>query len=522
MKKTAPAPAENYAFIMSPSDNVAVAGKDIPAGTAMSFGSRCFSARRRVPSGAVFALSDIGRREAVTQYGYPFGVSSGIKAGEVVAAGDVLSSDADIKKEAARAIGALAGRRHKTAPRAARPSPLSFEGYKRPGGAAGTRNYYLVIPASMCAADVASRIALAADERTSGAARLDGVVAAAHTEGCGSSDGIIIERLLSTLKNTALHPNVGGVLIVELGCEKTNFKDYRGFWRSLIGHGKPVDFLSVQRLGGTSGAVAAGLKIVRKRVGHISAARRTQLPLSYLVAGTECGASDAFSGVTANPLIGKAVDGIISRGGSAILSETPEMIGAEKYLMSRMASAAVVRKFVGGMEYYTSLARKLGVSLSGNFVPGNIAGGLINPSVKSLGAVQKGGSSTVRDCLDYAERIKKKGLNIMTGPGNDLESLTGMAASGANIFLFSTGMGATEGHITVPSIRITSRTEVFRNLRGDMDFDAGRLAGGKISPDALAAELLDMTISVASGKKTRSELLKKRSFQIWSAGKLSL
>jgi altronate hydrolase len=198
------------------------------------------------------------------------------------------------------------------------------------------------------------------------------------------------------------------------------------------------------------------------------------------------------------------------------------MMGAEKYLMDRMDSADTIRKFAAGLEYYTTLARKLGVSLSGNFVPGNRDGGLINPSVKSLGAVQKGGTSAVRDCLDYAERIKKRGLNIMTGPGNDPESLTGMAASGANIFLFSTGMGATEGHITVPSVRITSRSEVFRRLRGDMDFDAGRLAGGLVSLDDMAAELMDMTVKVASGKKTRSEMLKKRSFQVWSAGKLSL
>jgi altronate hydrolase len=240
------------------------------------------------------------------------------------------------------------------------------------------------------------------------------------------------------------------------------------------------------------------------------------------VVGTKCGASDSFSGITANPVIGLTVDKIICAGGSAILSETPEMVGAEANLIRRMTSLKVYRKFVTGMDYYRGLAKKLNVSLEDNFIPGNEKGGLVNLSLKSLGAILKGGSSPIVDFVDYAKKIKCRGLSLMNGPGNDLESLTGMVASGANLILFSTGMGATEGSLVVPVIKISSRTELFKKLRQDIDFNTGILLERSISLDKLSDRLLDLAVEVASGRKTCSEIWKKRSFQIWSAGKLSL
>ena len=198
------------------------------------------------------------------------------------------------------------------------------------------------------------------------------------------------------------------------------------------------------------------------------------------------------------------------------------MIGAEINLIKRMASKKVAEKFINGMNYYKKLAEKLGVALEGNLVHGNLEGGLLNIALKSLGAILKGGNSEIVDFVDYAELIKKKGLNIMNGPGNDLESMTGIAASGANVILFSTGRGTAECNLIVPVIKISTRTEVYEKMRGDIDFNAGQLLDGNISQEDLSNELLDMVTDVASGKKTRTEFWKKRSFQIWTAGKLSL
>lgn len=351
---------------------------------------------------------------------------------------------------------------------------------------------------------------------------IDGIIAAAHTEGCGCNDGEIIERLMLTLKNTIAHPNVGGVLVIDLGCEKTNYKVVSTYFDGLFKSGKPVDYITIQDLGGTRKTFVEGRKIILERLGEVNDVAREEVHIKHLVIGTECGASDSFSGITSNPVIGQTVDKIIHAGGSAILSETPEMIGAETCLIQRMVSKKVAEKFINGMEYYKSLANRLSVSMNGNFVPGNEEGGLINLTLKSLGAIQKGGSTQIVDFLNYAETLKRPGLSLMNGPGNDFESMTGIVASGANVILFSTGMGTTEGNLITPVIKLSSRTEIFKKMSEDIDLNAGALLDESISTDQLSDKLLDIVVEVASGKKTWAETWQKRSFQIWSAGKLSL
>ncbi|MFH1351965.1 MAG: UxaA family hydrolase [bacterium] len=513
------------AIVISVSDNVGVAKRKISRGTIIGHGRDRIVILNTIAQGQRFALTDIKKGEKVRQYGAPFGISGGIKKGSLVSRDNVC----DIKTDLENIIGNVF-KRSKRSRFAGRKCPgnkndMSFLGYERADGRVGTRNFYLIVPASLCAVDVAVKIASVLDNNRllrRQYSSIDGFVAAAHTEGCGCNDGDIIKRLLLTLKNVVNHPNVGGALVVDLGCEKTNKSVISKYFGDLRRFGKPVDFITIQDLGGTGKAVKAGKKIVLSRLDRVNSIKRKKFSIKHLVIGTECGASDSFSGITANPVIGGVMDRVIGAGGSGIFSETPEMIGAEAILVERMISKEVAKKFMRGMDYYRGLAEKLNVSMSGNLVEANRKSGLINVALKSLGAVFKGGSTEIVDFLDYAEKIKKQGLNIMNGPGNDLESMTGIAASGANLILFSTGLGATEGNAIVPVIRITSRTEIFRKLRDDMDFDAGRLISSDVSLDKLSNKLLEMAISVASGKKTHSEIWRKRSFQIWSAGKLSL
>jgi altronate hydrolase len=511
---------QEAAIVMSERDNVAVAKRDIARGTKLNFQGRIIVVADFIPRGHRFALRDIRKGQNVSQYSYPFGISKGIGSGRRVERSNI--SESAINYESLLNNYAF---RKPLSPAVYRPGlKRSFLGYRRKNGEAGTRNYYVIIPTSLCASDVAKRVAdqLDSDRRLQKKyPHIDGIIAAAHTEGCGSSDGIIIDRLLRTLKNTIANSNVCGALVVDLGCEKISSDAFLKYAAGGTACGKPLDRVSIQECGGTGKTIAAAKDIVLKRLGRLSI-KREEVPIKRLVVGTECGASDSFSGITANPVIGRTVDKIIGAGGAAILSETPEMIGAEGALVGRMVSKKVARAFIAGVRWYKDLAKKLGVPMDGNFVPGNEKGGLVNLTLKSLGSILKGGTTPIVDFLEYGERIGKQGLSIMNGPGNDLESMTGIAASGANIFLFSTGGGATEGNSIAPVIKIASTSGLFNALRDDVDVNAGVLMDDNVSLDAFSDTLLDEVVAVASGKKTRAEIWKKRSFQIWTAGKLSL
>jgi len=285
----------------------------------------------------------------------------------------------------------------------------------------------------------------------------------------------------------------------------------------------PFESVTIQETGGVKASVERSLEIIKDLLPAVTSAERTKCGIEHLVMGTECGASDAFSGITANPLIGNVVDMLTAANGSAILSEVPEMFGAEQVLMARARDPEVAEKFRDMISWYESLAEDLDVRISDNLVPENRQGGLINPAVKSLGAIIKGGTSSVEDVIEYGEKILKPGLNIMQGPGNDMESVTGMVASGANIICFSTGKGTVTGSALVPVVKISSTSELFERMPGDLDFDAGRLlAVGDGSSVDLSEELLEMCLRKASGERTKSEINGQFQFQVWTAGKLSL
>jgi len=509
---------QNIAIIMSEKDNVAIAKNNLKKGIILHHLRTEFKLLSNISQGHRFSITDIKKNDFVKQYGYPFGISKGIKKGQLIDKKNIDDYSSDYKKYSLKP--------YKSEKKCLENlTDKKFKGYLRANGRVGTRNYYLIVPTSMCASDVASKIAGMLDNDRSLKYKyknIDGFVAATHTEGCGCNDGDIINRLMLTLKNSIIHSNVCGALIVDLGCEKTNKVVISNFLGNIREYGKPIDFITIQEVGGTVKAIYKGTKAILSRLDKVNNITREEISLKHLILGTECGASDSFSGITANPLIGKTSDKIIASGGSVILSETPEILGAEENLIKRMPSKITVKKFIKGINYYKNMAKALNVSMEGNLVDANKKGGLLNVTLKSLGAILKGGSSEIVDFLDYAELIKKNGLNIMNGPGNDLESLTGIVASGSNLILFSTGLGATEGSLITPVIRITSNTKLYDKMRDDMDFNAGRLLDDNISFEKLSNELLDLVIKVASGKKTCSEQLNKRSFQIWNTGKLSL
>lgn len=510
---------EEVALIVDPAhDHVAVAKEDLPAGLLLAHDGETIELKSVIQKGYRFALQNIEEGEFISQYGHPFGRSRGIAKGDPITADNVESVLPDDSLDTF-----------------VEPLPTSFSskyidrtfmGYLRINKRVGTRNYYLIVPTSMCVSETALQLAqrLENSEEVSGRySNVDGVVATAHTEGCGCVANEQIYRVLRVLKGFVQHPNVGGCLIMELGCEQTNYEKVYPYLKSVVEEGmKPIDWVSVQASGGTKAALEKSFSIALARLPEVNRAERVPCSVGHLIIGTECGASDSFSGITANPVIGNAVDKVIYGRGAAILSEVPEMVGTFKMLLPRFRSREVAKKFMNAIHWYVTLAQKLDATLDDNLVPKNKEGGLINNFIKSLGAVMKGGTTVIEDVIDYGQRLRTKGLTIMQGPGSDLESVTGLVASGATLVCFSTGKGTTTGVAICPVIKIASTDELAKALPEDIDFNAGRLLRENTSVDLLGEELFGMILRVASGEKTWSEKWKQQQFQIWTAGKLSL
>lgn len=505
------------AIIVDPlKDNVAVAKTSLNKGTSLKRNGGNILLKQDIALGERFALFAIPSGETVRQFGYPFGTSTGIGIGERISTANVIARLPDKIGRPKKAI------LPKLLPEYEK---LVFQGFKRSDGSSGTRNYYLIIPTSMCASTTASMIA----KRFSGTfPGTDGILALPSTEGCGCAGGMQIERYLTVIRNFVLHPNVGGVLMVDLGCEQTNADAVRFFFaKAGLGSRSDlmIDWLSIQKIGGVAKTIQEADKIIARRLAELSVVQRTECPMAGLIIGTECGASDAFSGISANRVIGNAVDRIICGGGSAIMSEIPEMRGAEPFLFPRMKDKKTIDKFRQIMRWYEQITHRLGYAMDDNLVPENRAGGLFNPYIKSLGAVMKGGTTTIQEVVEYGELILNKGLHIMQGPGNDLESVTGLTASGSNLICFSTGRGTVTGSAIVPVIKISSTTKLFERMPEDIDFDAGPVLDSQnsgTSIEELGNLLLAKIIAVASGEPTCSERNEQHQFQVWTAGKLSL
>ena len=369
---------------------------------------------------------------------------------------------------------------------------MGFLGYPRPDGRAGIRNYVAVISTVVCANGVVEAIARA----------VPGVKPITHTEGCGRGpqDFLLAVR---TLIGLGKNPNVAAVLVVGLGCEFIT----KEILLAGIGEAKkPVEAIAIQEEGGSRQAAAKGIAIARRLWEEAAGRERAECPWDRLTLGLECGGSDALSGVTANPLVGYAADWIVGAGGTAMLSETTEMIGTEKILARRAATPQVAKAVTDLITGQHRLAREILGTLADQAIsPGNMDGGLSSIREKSLGCIIKGGSTPIRQVLDTSEPPAQKGLVIMDSPGSDIFSLTAMAAGGAQLMLFTTGRGTPAGFPLAPVIKIATHHELYRRLADDMDFDAGILLDG-ISLDEAGRDLLALIERVAAGEWTKAEI----------------
>ena len=480
---------------LNPADNVVVAMRRVEAGEPVGLGAG-LNAGAAVPSGHKIATQAIRTGEAILKYGQVIGsATQDIVPGEHVHTHNLAVSA--LRKNAA--TGSRVARQE---------APRTFEGYRRRNGKVGVRNYIGVLTSVNCSATVARHIAEAA-ERSGLLAdfpHVDGIVPITHASGCGmASEGEGYEVLRRTLWGTAANPNFAAVILVGLGCEVMQL----GRLKSEHGLEEGAGFhaFTIQEMGGTRRAIDEGLDRLRAMLPQASQARRGPVPASELVLGLQCGGSDAWSGVTSNPALGVASDRLVAAGGTVILSETPEIYGAEHLLIARAASAAVPDKLRARLAWWEDYTRRHGAQMDNNPSPGNKAGGLTTILEKSLGAVAKAGASPLVDVVEYAEPIRDRGLVFMDSPGFDPCSATGQVASGATMIAFTTGRGSAFGCKPSPSIKLSSNSEIYKRMNDDIDIDCGPIALGEASIEEKGGEILDYLLEVASGRRSKSESL---------------
>ncbi len=480
---------------LHPVDNVVIALSDLRAGSAVpGLDTPVIAA---VPRGHKIAAKAIARGAQVIRYGQIIG-----QATEDIAAGAHVhshnlgmgphSSDYAIGSES-RALPAL--------------EPRSFMGYHRPDGTVGTRNYLGILTSVNCSGSVARFIAEAAekDPLLSSMPNIDGFVPIVHNTGCGMSgvnEGY--DTLMRTLKGYARNPNFGGILLVGLGCEVMQVPD-------LVGQGRlrpdgNFRYMTIQQTGGTRATIEAGLRVLREMAEVAGRVARAPAPVSKLMIGLQCGGSDGYSGITANPALGHASDLLVRMGGTTILSETPEIYGAEHLLTRRAVSRAVGEKLIDRIRWWEEYTQRNGGEMDNNPSPGNKKGGLTTILEKSLGAVAKGGTAPLTGVYKFAEPITEAGFVYMDSPGYDPCSVTGQIASGATMIVFTTGRGSVSGYKPSPCIKLATNSEMYARMAEDMDINCGDILDG-VSIPAKGEEILEKIIAVASGAKTFSEAL---------------
>jgi altronate hydrolase len=484
---------------ISPKDNVAVATAPVASGSAVSVDGISLTALCDIPAGHKIALTDIPGGGEVIKYGFPIGrASQAIKAGEHVHSHNLstgLSGELEYEYRPKKCI-------------ASAPASGTFDGYLREDGNAGTRNEIWILPTVGCVNGIAQNIAKAANEKFSGLC--GGVFAFTHPYGC-SQLGDDLGYTQKVLAGLAYNPNAAGVLVLGLGCEANGID----FFKKALGGDRSgrIKFLNTQD---SSDELADGLKTVGALAARASGEKRSPLPLSKLTIGFKCGGSDGFSGITANPLCGRVTDMLTACGGRVMLTEVPEMFGAEQILMERCRDRDVFDRTAAMINGFKEYYIKHGQPVYENPSPGNKAGGITTLEEKSLGCVQKGGAAQVNDVLEYGGRCRTGGLTLLTGPGNDLVSSTNLAAAGASLILFTTGRGTPFG-APVPTIKISTNSVLGRRKPGWIDYDAGAVLAGRSFEDA-ANELMELTRSVASGAQTKNELNGFREIAIFKDG----
>lgn len=514
-------PVSAYAIIVSPEDNLAVVKRETAPGLELLLpGGRVIRVTAAVPPGHRFATRDIPAGEFVLQYGQPIGTSLGIREGDYISHAN-MSNEVPVVRDLPEDLSTPPPDYLPEAERA------TFRGFRRPDGRTGTRNFVLIVPTSMCASHEAQQISLMSEflhYKRERYPNVDGVVAIPHNKGCGCQDGSTIEVMLRTLSNYADHPNVGGVILMDLGCEKTNLAKVEQY---LLGRdrkfNKPVAKIGIQEVGGTQAAIERGLREVELMLPEVNRIEREECSMGELVLGVKCGGSDGFSGISANPSLGRAADHLVRSGGTVLITEVPEFCGAEHILAHRAKDAATGRAVYRMIDWYKEYASKFGAVLNQNPSPGNIAGGLLNITIKSLGAMAKAGTTRVEGVVEYAETPPGRGLYLMQGPGYDQESTPGLVAAGATVVVFTTGRGTTIGNAIAPVVKLASNNAVFERMSRDLDLSAGGVVEGTETIDEVGARVFEHVRRVASGEVlAKAEEHKHREFQFWAEQTVSL
>ncbi|HZF15078.1 MAG TPA: altronate dehydratase family protein [Steroidobacteraceae bacterium] len=497
-------PLPPAAHVVDPLDDVAVCLRDLDAGATLRIGGREIVVCDAIAAGHKVALRDIGAGEAIRKFGWPIGRARGaIAQGSWVHSHNLVTQLAGVEEfdfgadggQAATALQSVAG--------------TPFLGYRRKDGRVGTRNEIWILTTVGCVNRTAERIARAAHERYAG--RVDGVHAFTHPFGC-SQLGDDLGRTRHLIGALANHPNAGGVLILGLGCESNQLA-------ALLADAPGLDRERLRAFTAQSAEdeIEEGLRAVEELVAIAERDQRTPCPLATLKLGLKCGGSDGFSGISANPLVGRIADRVAAAGGTPILTEIPEVFGAERLLLGRAVSRKVFDDMVAVVGDFRRYYLDHGLPIHENPSPGNIAGGITTLEEKSLGAVQKGGRAPLAQVLRYADQAAAApGLALLEAPGNDAVSSTALVAAGATVLLFTTGRGTPLG-FPAPTLKISSNSALAAKKPRWIDFDAGRVLGGT-SLGAASDELMDLVLRTASGQPTRSEVNDEREIAIWKGG----
>ncbi len=486
---------------INPADNVIVAVDNIPQSTELKIGDKVVTIKQDIPAGHKIALQDFKPNDNVIKYGFPIGHAiQSISSGEWVNEKNIKTNLEGLQEYSYNP---------QPIPASTPSKPLTFKGYKRKNGEVGIRNEIWIIPTVGCVNGIAQRLADLLQKEIS-INKVDAIVAWPHNYGC-SQLGNDHENTRKILRDMVLHPNAGAVLVVGLGCENNQVSAFR----DLLGDydDERIRFMETQKV---DDELETGMQILRELYGIASKDIRTDIPLGELRIGLKCGGSDGFSGITANPLLGVFSDFLVSQGGTTVLTEVPEMFGAETILMDRSESSEVFNKTVHLINDFKSYFIENKQPIYENPSPGNKAGGISTLEEKSLGCTQKAGNSQVKDVLLYADRLKTKGLNLLSAPGNDLVASTALASSGCHMVLFTTGRGTPFGTF-VPTMKISTNSNLYIRKPNWIDFNAGSLLEGE-TMETVHASFVQFIINVANGELVNNEKNEYREIAIFKTG----
>jgi len=480
---------------LNPADDVVIACRELEAGTNLL--QENVVCRERIPAGHKVATRAVAAGEPVRRYNQIIGFAT-----RPIAAGAHVHVHNLEVRDFARDYAF--GEAYKPTKFVA--EPATFQGIVRPDGRVATRNYIGILSTVNCSAHVAKRVAAAfTPEALASHPNVDGVVALTHTAGCGmDSAGEGMDVLRRTLAGYARHANFAGVLVIGLGCE-ANQMDALFFTQGLA-QGPLLRAMAIQDKGGTAKTVADGIAMVKEMLPVANDVIRSTVPASGIVVGLQCGGSDGYSGITANPALGAAVDLLVENGGTAILSETPEIYGAEHLLTRRARSREVGEKIVKRIKWWEEYTARNKGEMNNNPSPGNKAGGLTTILEKSLGAVAKGGTTGLMDVYEYAQPVTAKGFVFMDTPGYDPVSATGQVAGGANMIVFTTGRGSVYGCKPSPSLKLATNSAMYERMSEDMDFNCGEILEGSLSVQEAGRKIFELVLATASGQPSKSEM----------------